>query len=345
MMAKKAQNHAFEMPRALEIDSDSRTATYARMTAEPFEAGYGHTLGNSLRRVLLSSLEGAAITSIKIDGVPHEFTTIPGVYEDVTHIVLNLKKVLFGVTSKKTFTCELKAKGEGNVTAGDIKTPAGVDILNPKLHLFSMDKKANVRIELTVEVGLGYRPAEDNKKKDQPVGVIAVDSLFSPIEKVKYLVEAARVGMKTDYDRLVLEVWTDGRIDPVAATVQSTQLLLEHLQIFRDVGEPMYLEAAPESVDAEGVVVDEIPEGAEDITLEELGLSKRTINSLYKANIKALDQLLQLTETELIALKSFGQKAMSEVKAALADRELSLRVKPATEEEIAEMIKKGASKK
>jgi DNA-directed RNA polymerase subunit alpha len=345
MMAKKAQTYAYEMPDALVVDTETRTHTYAKMTAEPFEAGYGHTLGNSLRRVLLSSLEGAAITSIKIDGVPHEFTTIPGVFEDVTHIVLNLKKVLFGVTSKKPFSCELKAKGEGNVTAGDIKTPAGIEILNPEHHLFSMDKNANVRMELMGEVGMGYRPADDNKKSEQPVGVIALDSLFSPIVKVKYLVEAARVGMKTDYDRLVLEVWTDGRIDPVAATVQSTQLLLDHLQIFRNVGDPMYLEAGPAASDAENADVIDIPPGAEDITLEELGLSKRTVNSLYKSKIQALNQLLQLTEQDLLALKSFGHKALMEVKSALEDKELSLHVKPATEQEIAQMIKKSAKKK
>lgn len=342
----KAQNKTFEMPKALIVDKATRTPRYARMTAEPFEEGYGHTLGNALRRVLLSSLEGAAITSVKIDGVAHEFTTVPGVYEDVTHIVLNLKKVLFGVTTKKPFACELKVQGSGEAKAKDIQVPAGVEILNPDHHLFTMDAKARVRMELTVEVGLGYRPAEDNKKSNQPIGVIALDSLFSPIEKVTYNVEAARVGMKTDYDRLVLEVWTDGRIDPVAAVVQSAQILLDHIEIIRAAGDPEYLEAVPESdEDVAAYDEDAIPHGAEDVTMEELGVSKRTVNALMKAQIRTLDQLLHMTEQDLLTLQGLGDKAITEIKDALSNRELSLRVTPATEDEIAEMIKKKARKK
>jgi len=332
----------FEMPKGVGIDESTRSATYAKMTAEPFEAGFGHTLGNALRRVLLSSLEGAAITTVKMDGVAHEFSTIEGVHEDVTHVILNLKKVLFKVTTRKPFECQLKVKGPGDITAGMISTPAGVSVLNPDHRICTVTGKHTFKMELTVEVGHGYRPAEMNKPETQIIGVIPVDSLFSPIVRVKYAVEAARVGQKTDYDRLVLEVWTDGRVDPVAATVQSAQLLLDHVGLYRHAGEPMYLTGSAEASEPEAA----LPGEAQDAeAVDTLSISKRTVNLLTKESIKRIPQLLQKTERELKGLKNFGEKAVTEIVDALKERKLELKREPASDAEIADLMKKSAKKK
>jgi len=200
------------MPKRLTRDDASATDTYAKFTAEPFETGYGHTVGNSVRRVLLSSLEGAAITSIKVDGAQHEFATVEGVVEDVTDIVLNLKKVLFRAHSREPQLLLLSANKEGEVTASDIQLNQNVELVNPNQHICTLDKKKKFEMELEVKVGRGFLPGDENKKPNQPIGVIAIDSLFSPVTRVKYAVEAARVGQRTDYDRLILEIWTDGRI-------------------------------------------------------------------------------------------------------------------------------------
>lgn len=332
-----------EMPKGVVVDEATRSATYAKMIAEPFEAGFGHTLGNALRRVLLSSLEGAAITTVKIDGVAHEFSTIDGVHEDVTHIILNLKKVLFKVTSRKPFECQLKVKGPGDITAGMISVPSGVTVLNPEHRICTMSGKHTFKMEMTVEVGHGYRPAELNKPEPQVIGVIPVDSLFSPIARVKYTVEAARVGQKTDYDRLILEVWTDGRIDPVAATVQSAQLLLDHIGLYRRAGEPMYLTGTAEPSAPAAAVEEEEASDAE--AIETLNISKRTINLLTKEGIKRIPQLLQKTERELKAMKNFGEKAVMEIVDALKERKLELKREPASDEEIADLMLKSAAKK
>jgi len=332
----------FEMPKGVVVDEATRSATYAKMTAEPFEAGFGHTLGNALRRVLLSSLEGAAITTVRIDGVAHEFSTIEGVHEDVTHIILNLKKVLFRVTSRKPFECQLKVKGPGDITAGMISVPSGVSVLNPEHRICTMSGKDTFKMDLTVEVGHGYRPAELNKPEPQIIGVIPVDSLFSPIARVKYSVEAARVGQKTDYDRLVLEVWTDGRIDPVAATVQSAQLLLDHVSLYRHVGEPMYLTGSAEPAEP-AAAKEEEPQDAESIDL--LNISKRTVNLLVKEGIKRIPELLQKTESELRGIKNFGDKAVLEIIDALKERKLELKREPASDEEIADLMMKSVAKK
>jgi len=332
----------FEMPKGVVVDEATRSATYAKMTAEPFEAGFGHTLGNALRRVLLSSLEGAAITTVRIEGVAHEFSTIEGVHEDVTHIILNLKKVLFKVTSRKPFECQLKVKEPGDITAGMISVPSGVSVLNPEHRICTMSRKHTFKMDLTVEVGHGYRPAELNKPEPQVIGVIPVDSLFSPIARVKYAVEAARVGQKTDYDRLVLEVWTDGRIDPVAATVQSAQLLLDHVGLYRHVGEPMYLTGSAEPPEPAAAAQEEL-EDAESIAL--LNISKRTVNLLVKEGITRIPQLLQKTESELRAMKNFGEKAVLEIIDALKERKLELKREPASDDEIADLMMKSAAKK
>ena len=343
-MAKQTK---FEMPKCVVVDKKTATPNYAKMVAEPFEAGFGHTIGNSLRRVLLSSLEGAAITAVKIEGAKHEFDTVDGVYEDVTHIILNLKKVLFSVTSRKPFKCVLKAKSQGNVTAGMIKVPAGVDVLNPDLVICSLDKKASIYMEFSVAVGRGYRPAELNKEKKQPIGVIAIDSLFSPVGKVRYVVEAARVGMKTDYDRLVLEVWTDGRIDPVAATVQSAELLLDHVQLYSDIGDPSYLEDWQEEEEVKEIETDNTADefSSENESIENIELSKRIINSLAAVGVDTVGKLAKKTESELLSIKNFGAKAVTEILSALKEKNLTLKAEPATDKQIVEMMKKSAKTK
>src|SRR5437667_11967519 len=222
----------FEMPKRLIKDDATATETFAKFIAEPFETGYGHTIGNSLRRVLLSSLEGAAISSLKIDGAMHEFTTIEGVVEDVTDIVLNLKKILFKAHSREPQLLLLSVNKEGEVTAADIPVNQNVEMVNPKQLICTLDKKKKFEMELEVKIGRGFLPGDENKKPDQPIGVIAIDSLFSPVTRVRYAVESARVGQRTDYDRLIVEIWTDGRISPEDALTQASAILQHHLDAF-----------------------------------------------------------------------------------------------------------------
>ncbi|MBO7434466.1 DNA-directed RNA polymerase subunit alpha [bacterium] len=332
----------FEMPKGIVVDKKTLTKTYARMDIRPLERGWGHTLGNALRRVILSSLEGAAITTVKIDGVTHEFSTVQGVYEDVTHIILNLKKVLFKVTTKKPFKCTLDASGKGDVTAKKIKVPAGVEILNPDWYICNLDSNGKIKIEMTVEVGRGYRPAEKNKNDDQPVGVIPIDSLFSPIEKVKYSVESARVGNQTDFDGLVLEVWTDGRVEPVQATVQAADLLNEHVTIFAKAADPQYLkEAEPEEEGEEPVEETYEDEDVDDDKLAPSEVSTRTAEALKKSGITSFTQLAEKTEEEVKRIKGIGESSFDELKAALKIRGLSF---TSEDEVIAQVVKKGSKK-
>src|SRR5260370_99429 len=222
----------FEMPKRLTKEEGSATGTYAKFIAEPFETGYGHTVGNSLRRVLLSSLEGAAITSIKVDGAMHEFATIEGIVEDVTDIVLNLKQILFKAHTRDSQTLLLSTNKEGEVTAADIQLNQNLELVNPSQHICTLDKKRKFEMELEVKVGRGFLPGDENKKPNQAIGVIAIDSLFSPVTRVRYAVENARVGQRTDYDRLILELWTDGRISPDDALTQPSAILQHHLDVF-----------------------------------------------------------------------------------------------------------------
>ena len=222
----------FEMPKRLTKEESTATDTYAKFVAEPFETGYGHTVGNSLRRVLLSSLEGASITSIKVDGAMHEFTTIDGVVEDATDIILNLKKILFKAHSREPQTVLLSVHKEGAVTAADIKINQNLELVNPKQLICTLDKKKKFEMELDIKVGRGFLAGDENKKLDQPIGVIAIDSLFSPVTRVRYSVESARVGQRTDYDRLILDIWTDGRISPDDALTQASAILQHHLDVF-----------------------------------------------------------------------------------------------------------------
>ncbi|MGA2220865.1 MAG: DNA-directed RNA polymerase subunit alpha [Verrucomicrobiia bacterium] len=312
----------FEMPKRLSREDASATPTYAKFIAEPFEAGYGHTIGNSLRRLLLSSLEGAAITSIKIEGVSHEFASIPGVVEDVTDIILNLKKVLLKSHSREAHVVYLSANKEGPVTAADIKSDQVVEVLNPDQHICTLDKKMRFEGELEVKVGRGFCPAEQNKKPDQPIGIIAIDSLFSPVRRVRYTVENTRVGQRTDYDKLILETWTDGRITPEDALVQASNILRHHLDVFCDYDKSMVIEfeEAEERVSAEQAKLRKIL----NMSVNEIELSVRAANCLNNANITTVGQLAMKTEQEMLKYRNFGKKSLNEIKEKLAGLGLEL---------------------
>ncbi len=309
------------MPKRLTKEDSTATETYAKFAAEPFEPGYGHTIGNSLRRVLLSSLEGAAITSIKIDGAMHEFTTVDGVVEDVTDIILNLKKVLFKASAREPQNLLLSVHKEGAVTAGDIKLGAGLDLVNPKQHICTIDKKKKFEMELEVKVGRGFCPGDENKKPDQAIGVIAIDSLFSPVTRVRYGVESARVGQRTDYDRLVIEIWTDGRISPDDALTQASAILQHHLDVF--VG-----------YDKNAIEFEEVADKQDDekarqrkllnMSVNEIELSVRAANCLNNANITTVGQLAMKTEAEMLKYRNFGKKSLNEIKEKLSSLGLSL---------------------
>ena len=244
----------FEMPKTLVKDENTATDTYAKFMAEPFEAGYGHTVGNSLRRVLLSSLEGAAITAVKITGVQHEFATLPGVVEDVTDIVLNLKRVKFKAEDHEARKLSLSVNKEGEVTAGDIQLVQGYDVLNPKQVICTLDKKHKFDAELDVRVGRGFATGDENKRPDQAIGLIPIDSIFSPVTRVKYAVENTRVGQRTDYDKLLLEIWTDGRLTPDDALLQASAILRHHLDVFVNFNEEVIeFDETPAGVSEENI--------------------------------------------------------------------------------------------
>jgi DNA-directed RNA polymerase subunit alpha len=309
------------MPKRLQKDDATATDTYAKFIADPFETGYGHTIGNSLRRVLLSSLEGAAITSIKVDGAMHEFTTIDGVVEDVTDIVLNLKKVKFKAHTRDEQALLLSVNKEGPVTAADIQLNQNVELVNPDQHICTLDKKKKFEMELTVKVGRGFCPSDENKKPGQPIGVVAIDSLFSPVTRVRYVVEAARVGNRTDYDRLLLEVWTDGRLTPDDALTQASAILAHHLDVF--VG---YDKDAVEFEEAESKQDDEKSKLKKQLNMSvnEIELSVRAANCLNNANITTVGQLAMKTEQEMLKYRNFGKKSLNEIKDKLTALGLSL---------------------
>src|ERR1017187_8342832 len=311
----------FEMPKRLQKEEASATETYAKFIADPFETGYGHTIGNSLRRVLLSSLEGAAITSLKVDGAQHEFATIDGVTEDVTDIVLNLKKIKFKAHTRDEQLLLLSVNKEGAVTAGDIQLNQNVELVNPDQHICTLDKKKKFEMELTVKVGRGFCPGDENKKPGQPIGVIAIDSLFSPVTRVRYAVEAARVGNRTDYDRVILEIWTDGRISPDDALTQASAILAHHLDVF--VG---YDKNAVEFEEAESKQDDEKAKLKKllNMSVNEIELSVRAANCLNNANITSVGQLSMKTEAEMLKYRNFGKKSLNEIKEKLASLSLSL---------------------
>jgi DNA-directed RNA polymerase subunit alpha len=300
------------------IQEETVGPTRARFIIEPLEPGFGYTLGNSLRRTLLSSIPGAAVSSIKIEGVLHEFATIPAVTEDVTDIVLNVKEMVIRSELEEPATLYLKAKGPGDVTAGDISPPAGVEILNPDLHLATLGRTGSLEVELVVERGVGYRSAEQNKKPRDPIGVIPVDSIFSPVRRVSYAVEATRVEQMTDRDRLILDVQTDGSVSPREAVASAGTTMVELANLFSELSESPGLSLGP----AEG---EEDLSGELALPIEDLNLSVRSYNCLKREGVNTVGELVQKTEQELTDIRNFGQKSIDEVKAKLEDLGLSLR--------------------
>jgi DNA-directed RNA polymerase subunit alpha len=324
----------FQVPR---ISSEAVDDTRGSFTIEPLDRGFGYTFGNSLRRVLLSSLAGAAVTSVRIEGVAHEFSTIRGVKEDVTDIVLNLKGVVCRMHTDATeVEAPLVVTGPGDITAKDIDLPAGVEILNPDTHIATLEKKTRLEVYLTIGRGRGYRPAEENKTPDQPIGVIPIDSIFSPVRRVAYSVEQARVGQRTDYDKLTLDIETDGSIDPHAALREAAEILISQLAIFtdadrvvelREAGMPGPLEAGVAGAAGAGGVGAPArqPNALDDILIEELELGVRSYNCLKRAGIQTVGDLVSKTEAELNAIPNFGKKSIDEVIETLHARGLDLR--------------------
>ena len=312
----------FQIPTKTEVDKESLTSTYGRFTAEPFERGFGTTIGNSLRRVLLSSLNGAAIVSVKIEGVLHEYSTIPGVTEDVTDIILNVKKIRLRLHGDKTKTIHLRKKGPGIATAGDVEHDADVEILTPDLHIATLDKGASLDMEMIVKRGRGYIPAERNKEEEMPIGVLPVDALYSPVTRVNYLVENARVGRMTDYDKLILEIFTDGSISPEDALSDAALIVRGHLDIFINVKDMEETVARP-------AVAESITETNKNLlrSVNELELSVRAANCLKNANIKTIADLVQKTEADMLRTKNFGKKSLNEIKEILTEMGLSLGMK------------------
>lgn len=309
----------FQRPKRLECDADTLTDRFGRFYAQPFERGFGTTIGNALRRVLLSSIEGAAVTAVKIDGVLHEFSPIPGVVEDATDIILNLKQVPLRMHVDKTKTLYLRRDKPGEVRAGDIETDADVEILEPDVHVATVSEGGSLRMELRVNRGRGYVSADRNFVDDLGIGWIPIDSVHSPVKKVNYLVEAARLGQTTDYDKLTVDVWTDGSVTARDAVSLSARLILDHLNIFINVDEPV--EASQDvAADADPPVANEHL----DRSVEELELSVRSYNCLKNANIRTIRELVQKTEAEMLRTKNFGRKSLSEIKDLLTTMGLSL---------------------
>jgi len=310
-------------PDRLEVDRDSHTEAYGKFVCQPLERGFATTIGNSLRRILLSSIQGAAITSVRIDNALHEFTAIPGVLEDVTEIILNLKVLRLKLNTAEGQTVRIDKKGKGPVTAADIITDGSVEVMNPEQHICTITGKGKFSVELEVKWGKGYRPAEMNKSDDQPIGVIPIDSIFTPVRKVQYIVTQARVGQVTDYDKLTLEIHTDGSVKPENALAYASKILKQHMAIFINFDEE---QAEPE--------IEESPESEEPPlnenlyrTVEDLELSVRSANCLKNANITYIGELVQRTEAEMLKTKNFGRKSLNEIKQLLEEMELSLGMK------------------
>jgi len=309
------------MPKTLVKDEATSTPTFAKFTAEPFEAGYGHTVGNSLRRVLLSSLEGAAITSVKINGAQHEFATLPNVVEDVVDIILNLKKIKFKAHDHEIRHLAISVNKEGAVTAGDITEVAGCEVLNKEQLICTLDKKTKLEAELEVRVGRGFATGDENKHADQPIGVIPIDSIFSPVTRVKYAVENTRVGQRTDYDKLILDIWTDGRLTPEEALLQSSAILRHHLDPFVKYDEnAVEFDETPEAVSQENTRLKKLL----NMSVNEIELSVRAANCLNNANITTVGQLAQKSETEMLKYRNFGKKSLNEIKDKLQQLGLGL---------------------
>lgn len=314
----------FEMPKSLVKEESTATETYAKFIAEPFEAGYGHTIGNSLRRTLLSSLEGAAITSVKIEGVAHEFTSLPGVVEDVVEIILNLKKVKFKAHDHEVRKLTLSVNKEGAVTAGDITSTAQCEVLNPEQHICTLDKKMKFEAEFEIKIGRGFATGDENKYFDMPIGVIAIDSIFSPVTRVKYAVENTRVGQRTDYDKLIVEIWTDGRLTPEEAILQASAILRHHYDVFVNYDDTQVeFDETPVEVSQENSRLKKLLS----MSVNEIELSVRAANCLNNANITTVGQLATKSEPEMLKYRNFGKKSLNEIKDKLVQLGLGLGMK------------------
>jgi DNA-directed RNA polymerase subunit alpha len=303
----------------VELSEDSR---YGKFVCEPLERGYGTTLGNSLRRILLSSLQGAAITAVKIEGVLHEFSTIPGVREDVTDIILNLKTLRLKMHNDEPKILRIECLTEGEVTAGDIIADPDIEVLNPELHLATVDASGTLKMEITVERGRGYVPGDKNKKPDHVIGIIPIDSIFSPIQRVNYQITDTRVGNVTDYDKLTLEVWTDGSIRPEEAVSKSASIMVAHLKLFQNLAGII-----PEEDSIDGTFTEVVEEGNSktmDMTIEDLDLSVRSYNCLKRAGINTVADLVQKSEDDMMKVRNLGRKSMEEVKKKLIELGLGL---------------------
>ncbi|PIQ85873.1 MAG: DNA-directed RNA polymerase subunit alpha [Candidatus Omnitrophica bacterium CG11_big_fil_rev_8_21_14_0_20_45_26] len=307
----------FEVPKRLEVDKETLTPTFGKFVAEPFERGYGATIGNAMRRVLISSIDGAAVTCIRMNGVLHEFSAIDGVLEDVAQIVLNVKKLVLRYHGKETKTITIDIKKEGVVTARDIMADETIEIINPDHKICTLTKEMPFRMEMDVARGRGYVPAERNKKEGSPIGSVAVDSIFSPVIRVNFAVEETRVGQTTDYDRLLLEVTTNGAMSPEEAMLYASNILQRHLDIFVNYGELPEEEEEEEEEDKEFLDVINKP-------ITELELSVRSANCLEAANIKTIGELIQKTEAQMLKYKNFGKKSLQEISSILTGMNLHL---------------------
>ncbi|MBU2221573.1 MAG: DNA-directed RNA polymerase subunit alpha, partial [Candidatus Omnitrophica bacterium] len=303
----------FQLPKKLECEESSYTGNYGKFFAAPFERGYGVTLGNAIRRLLLSSIEGSAVTSVKISGVQHEFSTIPGVLEDVPEIILNLKSLILKSHSKVSKTLYIKKNTKGEVKAKDIQTDESVEVINPDLHIATITDDIKLNMEIEVSKGRGYVPQDANKRDDQVIGTIPIDSIFSPVKKVNFNVENTRVGQKTDYDKLILEIWTNGAVSPKDALLYASNILQRHLDIFVNFGQlPDEEEEEPEMTKEEIALYEKLR-----LPISELELSVRSSNCLREANIKTIADLVKRGEEEMLGFKNFGKKSLTEIKELL----------------------------
>lgn len=300
-----------QKPRRLNVDFDTLTTCYGKFWAEPLERGYGVTLGNALRRVILSSIPGAAVTSVRIDGVLHEFTTIPDVVEDVTNIILNIKQLIVKLHVDHPKTIVLEKSGPGTATAADIQTDADVEILNPDLHIATLDRNGKIRIEMKIQTGRGFETAENHHEEDQPIGVIPIDSVFSPVRKAKFDIEAARLGRETDYDRLIMEIFTNGTIRPDETISLAAQILRDQFSLFVD-----FEDVHSDEDENQDEQYDEIYKNLSR-SVEELELSVRSQNCLNRASIKKIYELVQRSENEMLKTRNFGRKSLNEIKDVL----------------------------
>ena len=307
-------------PKRIEVDEETLSPTYGKFVAEPFERGFGITIGNALRRVLISSIQGAAITAVRIDGILHEFSTVPGVKEDVTEIIMNLKEVQLKLNSDGPETIYIKTKGKGVVKAGDISANSNIEILNPEQHIATLSHDAKLAIEMTVQAGIGYLTAEKSRDENAPIGTIPIDAIFSPIKRVNFNVNYARIGQVTDYERLTLEVWTDGSIAPEDAIAFAAKILQNQLKLFINFEDE--IEVLPKAEPTRQRFNDNLYR-----SIDELELSVRSSNCLRNANIRYIWELVTRTEPEMLKTKNFGRKSLNEIKEILSEMGLTLGMK------------------